>query len=118
MFFVNLKNEKNNKEIYSIEYLLNTKIYFEPPNKKREISQCQRCQRYGHTKNFCARQPRCVKCVENHLTSECSRRGKSTNIKCVLCKGNDPANYRGCQVYKELQKIKHPPLRKKEVIQE
>lgn len=37
MFYVNLKNAQNNKEIYNIEYLLNTKIYFEPPNKKREI---------------------------------------------------------------------------------
>lgn len=115
MFYVNLKNAQNNKEIYNIEYLLNTKIYFEPPNKKRKVPQCQRCQRYGHTKNFCTRQPRCVKCTDNHLTANCQRKTKSQNVKCALCEGNHPANYKGCHVYKELQKIKHPALRKKEI---
>lgn len=36
MFYVNLKNKQNNKDIYKIEYLLNTKIYIEPPNKKKK----------------------------------------------------------------------------------
>lgn len=40
MFFVDLKSDLNTKEIYKIEFLLNTKIRFKPPNKKREISQC------------------------------------------------------------------------------
>jgi len=115
MFYVNLKNNLNNKEIYKIEYLLNTKIYFEPPNKKREIPQCMRCQRYGHTKNFCSRQPRCVKCAGLHLTADCTRKNKSQNVRCVLCEGNHPANYRGCQVYKELQRTNHPAPRKKEI---
>lgn len=29
-------------------------------------------------------------------------------MKCILCEGNHPANYKGCIVYKELQKIKYP----------
>lgn len=102
MFYVNLKSKQNNKDVYKIEYLLNIRVLFEPPNRKREIPQCLRCQRYGHTKNFCARQPRYVKCAGNHQTSNCQRQGKSQNVKCVLCEGNHPANYKGCQVYKEL----------------
>lgn len=113
MFYVELKSNVNNKDIYKIVHLLNSRIYFEPPNRKREIPQCTRCQRYGHTKNFCARQPRCVKCAGNHQTVECSRKGTSQNVKCVLCEGNHPANYKGCQVYKELQNSKYPALRKK-----
>jgi len=35
----------------------------------------------------------------DHLTSNCPRKVKSKNIKCVLCKGNHPANYKGfCSV--------------------
>lgn len=63
--------------------------------------------------NFCLRQPRCVKCAGNHQTLECSRKVTSQNVKCVLCEGNHPANYKGCQIYKELQKTKYPALRKK-----
>lgn len=115
MFFVDLKPAENNKTIFKIEFLLNTKIAFEPPIKKREIPQCTRCQLYGHTKNFCFRQPRCVKCTGNHATSECPIKTKSNSVKCVHCNGNHPANYRGCSVYKELQRQKFPALRKKEV---
>jgi hypothetical protein len=31
-------------------------------------------------------------------------------VRCVLCGGNPPANYKGCTVYKELQKKTHPPF--------
>lgn len=115
MFYIDLKTDKNNKEIYNIEFLLNTRIKFEAPHKKRETPQCSNCQRFGHTKNFCKRQPRCVKCALPHHTSTCPIKDKTKNVKCVNCEGNHPASYRGCSVYKELQKAKYPPLRKKEL---
>ena len=69
-FFVELQQKDNNKEIYNIKNLLNTIITIEQPYKKRDIAQCTRYQAYGHTKNYCFRSPRCVKCAEKHLTSE------------------------------------------------
>lgn len=116
MFYIDLVTKPNNKEIYSVEFLLNTKVKVEPPHKKREIPQCTRCQRYGHTKNFCSRRARCVKCALDHLTIACPIKERTTNAKCVLCNGNHPANYRGCTVYKELQKNKFPPLREKVIL--
>lgn len=113
MFFIDLKPNKNNKEVYNIKFLLSTRIKVEAPHKKRETPQCTNCQRFGHTKNFCKRQPRCVKCALPHLTTMCPIKEKTKNVKCVNCEGNHPASYRGCSVYKELQKSKHPPLRKK-----
>jgi hypothetical protein len=113
IFFIELKQEENNKEIYAIKYLLNMKVYFEAPHKKKEIPQCARCQSYGHTKKFCFKTPRCVKCAKNHLTSTCSRKEQTGDAKCALCDGNHPANYKGCTVYKQLQMKKFPPLREK-----
>lgn len=113
MFFVDIKLAANNKDIYKVEFLGNSKIKFEPPNKKREIPQCQRCQRYGHTKNFCSLQPRCVKCASNHSTASCPIKERTQQVKCVLCEGNHPANYKGCTVYKNLLKAKFPTLRPK-----
>lgn len=114
MFYVELKPASNNKDIYNIEFLKYYKVKFEAPIQRREIPQCIRCQRYGHTKNFCHMSPRCVKCTGNHLTSDCQRKERSNDVKCVLCDGNHPANYKGCTIYKDIQRNKYPQLRQKQ----
>ena len=113
MFFIDLKHKENNKEIYKIKTLMNTIVAFEAPYVKREIPQCIRCQRFGHIKNFCQRNPRCVKCAEFHLTSSCPRKIRDNEVKCVNCGENHPANYRGCLVHKQLQQKLYPALREK-----
>jgi len=113
MFLLELEQNINNKQIYEITNMLNSKIIIEPQRQKREIAQCQTCQRYGHTKSYCNRSPRCVKCAGDHLTKNCSKKDRTQDAKCVLCEGNHPANYKGCQIYKELQKRKSPQLRPK-----
>ncbi|CAG4950937.1 unnamed protein product [Colias eurytheme] len=113
MFVIELQPKTNNKEIYNIKGLLNCRIKFEPPRPKRSIPQCSNCQDYGHTKKYCRRKPRCIKCAGYHTSAECSRKERSEEVKCVLCNGNHPANYKGCSIYKELQKQKYPPLRNK-----
>ena len=115
LFYVSLEQKPNNKDIFNCKSLLHTKIMFEAPRKKREIAQCTRCQRYGHTKSYCHHKPRCVKCSENHLTADCPRKNRSDNVKCVLCNGNHPANYKGCATYKQLQEKSFPRLRPHQV---
>ena len=106
LFFVDLKPSGNNKDIYQIEALNYTKVTFEPPSPKRNIPQCSKGQRYGHTQAYCYRSPRCVKCAYSHLTKQCPRKEKSENVKSVVC-----------AVYKDLQKRTFPPLRSKQVVQ-
>lgn len=115
LFYVELIQNHNNKDIYNIATLMHSKIKFEPPHQKREINQCTRCQRYGHTKKFCYHTPRCVKCMGDHHTLQCTRNERNNEVKCMLCSLNHRANYKGCLVYKELQSKKYPALRKKEV---
>ena len=114
MFYVNLEPKANNKDIYKCSKNFNSIVKFEPPKKKREIPQCTKCQRYGHTKSYCHHSPRCVKCTGNHKTSDCSRNTRSKEVQCTLCNGNHPANYKGCTVYKELQQKMYPALRKRQ----
>lgn len=90
-------------------------VTFEAPHTKRIIPQCIRCQQYGHTKNFCQRNPKCVKCAESHLTIECPRKVKNNTVKYVNCSENHPANYRGCAVHKQLQQKLYPKLREKKI---
>ena len=118
LFFIELEQKENNKDIYNINQLLNTIISFEQAYKKREIPQCTRCQAYGHTKNYCFKGPRCVKCAGNHMTNDCSKKGKLAEVKCYNCEGNHPASYKGCEVYKQLQQKLYPKLRPKKQIEQ
>jgi hypothetical protein len=102
MFFINLEPSENNKEIFELKYISNCVVTFEPPRKQNDIVQCKRCQQYGHTKNNCMRPYRCVKCAQAHNTSDCPKTDRNTPATCALCFGNHPANYKGCQVYKEI----------------
>lgn len=108
MFTVELKQKENNKSVYDIKSLLHCRVIFEPPRPKREIPQCGNCQQYGHTKTYCRRSPKCIKCAGDHLSAKCSRKTRSDDVKCVLCGGNHPANYKGCSIYRELEKIRFP----------
>jgi hypothetical protein len=105
MFFVDLKPAPNNKDILKVEFLQQCKIKFEPPRHKRETAQCTNCQRYGHTKNYCHLHPRCVNCAGDHFSLHCQRKDRSSAVRCVLCDGNNPVNYKGCTVYKDLKGI-------------
>lgn len=115
MFYLDLKTRDNNKQIYSLKQIGCFKVYFEPPHAKRTIPQCTNCQNYGHTKNFCRRPPRCVKCTRPHSTSDCPRKDKDDGVQCVNCNENHPANYRGCIIHKQLQEKLYPQLRQKTV---
>lgn len=61
--------------------------------------QCFRCQKFGHTKNYCGHRAACVRCGENHDITQCPR---TTGPKCSNCGGQHVASYRQCP---ERQKI-------------
>jgi hypothetical protein len=55
-----------------------------------------------------------MKYAGDHLANQCHRKGRSSNVRCVLCGGNHPANYKGYTVYKDLQKKIYPHPRLKQ----
>ena len=114
LFFIDLKQKPNNKEIYNTSRLMNAIVKFEPPQIKKEIVQCKRCQRYGHTQKYCNHTFRCVRCAGTHPTDQC-RKSPETPAKCIHCQGDHRANYKGCSAYKTLYSNKYPKLRTKEV---
>jgi len=106
IFFVDLEPAEINQDIFYLNSILNTKVKIEEPYKRREIIQCINCQEYGHSKTYCAYPSRCVRCNSNHSTSACTKTSNQPPV-CVLCDGAHTANYRGCQVHKNLQKLHH-----------
>lgn len=96
-----LTNTDAAKEIFKLEYILNAKIYIEIRRKSSHIPQCHNCQRFGHTKNYCRLESRCVKCNEKHQKNACQKTAQQKPM-CVNCKGEHPASYRGCPYHLEL----------------
>lgn len=113
LFNIELAVNPNNKDIYKVTKLLNTIVKVEPPLPKREVPQCIKCQNFGHTKKYCHRNPRCVKCTGDHATDICPRKLRDKEVRCVNCGEDHPANYRGCSVYKTLQMKMYPSLRER-----
>ncbi|XP_033314127.1 putative uncharacterized protein DDB_G0289263 [Bombus bifarius] len=110
LFLIELEPKNNNKEIFEVKKVLNTIITVEPLRHIKDIPQCMRCQKYGYTKNYCNRNPTCVKWAGKHLTMNCPHTGKTNYINCYNCSGNHPASYKGCIVRKQLQRKLSPPL--------
>ena len=111
LFMVEIKQNSNNKDVYDIKYLLNCKIKVEAPRKVTAIPQCSNCQQLGHTRNFCTRESRCVKCAGQHRTVSCTKKFNEAP-KCVLCKQEGhTANYRGCSVYQKKLTSQNKPAK-------
>lgn len=105
MFMLSFRHDESVDKIYNITDILGIRVEILPLRKSRLVPQCKRCQSYGHTQKYCAKEPRCVRCTGKHLTINCDK-PKNHLPKCIHCGEGHPANYRGCMIAKELQKIK------------
>lgn len=115
MFVLSFHNDEDVNKIYATKHILGCKIEIHPLKNPKLIPQCKRCQAYGHTHKYCKKEPRCVKCTGKHLTADCIK-SPQEKPKCVHCGLPHPANYRGCEVAKEMQMIKNKTIKKKLVV--
>lgn len=100
LYLIITNNDVTLKELQSrVRFLLYTKIEWERRKNERQITQCRRCQKWGHAASNCHRNPRCMKCAANHMTYECK---KSPDIPaiCANCGGPHTSSNTNCDVYK------------------
>ena len=102
-FRVSFESTEDVKKIYGIKHALNTIEQVEPVKQQRLVPQCKNCQLFGHTKNYCNKQPRWVKIAGKHSMLKSNR--KISQPKCFNCYDPQPATYWGCIVAKELQNL-------------
>lgn len=93
-----LQKTANANEIFKLEKLNYCIVTVEPRRTSKDIAQCKRCQRFGHTKNYCQLEPRCVKCTGAHWYTECPKTPEQA-VQCCNCQEKHPANWRGCSHY-------------------
>lgn len=117
MFLVSFEHTEDVNKIYNLKAIMNGIIKVEPVRKSNLIPQCKNCQSFEHTKNFCRRLPRCVKCAGDHSTTEC-RKPPEAKPKCCNCGLEHPASYRGCQVARKLQQKRNDVVKERRQVHE
>jgi len=96
-YIVHFPSGTNIAQIKNIRFVCHTKITIERyRNAAPKFTQCFRCQLWGHASSNCFREPRCVKCMEAHPTSDCEKKDRESPAKCCGCGADHPANYRNC----------------------
>lgn len=85
-------------------YICSTKVFWDDYITKKRITQCRKCQGWGHATVNCYADPACLKCAQNHLTKDCTK-SKETPAKCVNCELDHPANATICREYQRRLKI-------------
>ena len=106
---------ENVQKIYEITDIRGMRVEVTPYRKTGLLPQCKNCQSWGHTKSYCHKEPRCVKCAGKHTTESCNK-SKDIPPKCYNCGENHPANYRGCVVAKELQALRNKAANPKKLL--
>lgn len=108
LVLVQLEKTEHNKKFYNLTKIGFLAVKIEPLNIKRQTRQCHRCQSFGHTEKGCHLQVRCHKCAEAHHWTECTK-AKNETPTCANCRGDHPANYKGCPNFPKPKKIQNNP---------
>lgn len=102
LVMVHLARSEHAKEIFNITEIHRVDVTVETPKARTDITQCFRCQGFGHTQRECRIKPKCVKCAGEHFAADCSKTTRDTPATCINCGGAHPANYRGCPSYPKM----------------
>ena len=102
------------KDMQNIKHILHTKIRIEVYINKKQITQCKRCQRWGHVMANCTNLWTCVRCGDLHASYLCDKKDKQLHTaKCANCGEAHPSTSNKCVVY--LQKLKVKESRRNEL---
>jgi hypothetical protein len=118
LFIVSCHRNTDINKIFTIKTICRASVTVESVRSNKLIPQCKICQSFCHTQNYCNKAPKCVKCAGPHLISECDK-PQLAHPRCCHCGKNHPENYRGCEVNKDLQKVrvnKNKPKHQKKTI--
>lgn len=90
-----------------------TIIKWERHINNKKITQCHRCQKWGHATSNCNINPACLKCGQGHWTRDCQ---KPVNVppRCANCEENHLSNSTKCIAYRNaMEKIQKNQVNKK-----
>ena len=113
LFMLTFDTDQEVKQVYNITRIAYQAVKIEELRKtSNRIVQCKNCQEFNHVRTYCHKAPRCVKCAGTHATTDCDKEANAPK-KCANCGASHTANYRGCIIAKELQKLRNQKTTKR-----
>jgi hypothetical protein len=110
--FCGLRVPLGNKDIFDVEYTTVQNTIRTTQTQEGNCSKCKLSKDMGTPK---------IIAISNQdvwnaqvTIDKSNRKERLSDVQCALCGGNHPANYKGCTVYKDLQKKIYPPSRLKQ----
>lgn len=101
VFHVKFAPSTNVSDVYKVKRLCYCVVSWGKFNKPKRITQCYKCQSFGHVSANCYKKPKCVKCAGEHNTKECPQK-ENPVLRCANCGENHVASHRKCKVYVKL----------------
>jgi hypothetical protein len=98
LFQIKLRSPNDKAKFESVSNLCGLTVNIEIFKPSPGPPQCKKCQRFGHTSKSCGMTTRCVRCGDTHSHTVCET-ARPAPATCANCKGNHPANFRGCPAY-------------------
>ncbi|XP_063216140.1 uncharacterized protein LOC134527403 [Bacillus rossius redtenbacheri] len=99
----------NSERIYGLTEFAGMRIRVDDYRRPSGPSQCSNCQRFTHSGKGCKANPVCRWCSGPHRAPDCPNGGNPEHKKCVSCKLQHCANYRGCAEFKKESRRHLPP---------
>lgn len=100
LFIDTFTKESTFRDIYSANRVCYCVVKWEKYKNSKGVTQCYKCQSFGHVARNCFRTVKCAKCAQAHNTTECASADDMV-IKCANCDGPHAANSRECPKYTE-----------------
>lgn len=92
-FKVTFANEQLKNETKKVKYVLHCKIRWKRYKNPRKSTMCYKCQGHGHGTKSCFQKFKCLKCLEEHDTRDCTIKFvEEKDKKCANCPGNHLSN--------------------------
>lgn len=108
------------RKIQQVSYLNYCRVTLKKYKKAtNNITQCFRCQGFGHAARNCHLQEKCVRCIEPHSTKNCPKANKEASPMCSGCGGPHAASDKSCpkrieyaaSLQRRRETMKRPPVR-------
>lgn len=92
MMLVTTERSDEGKKIFQLRQVQGLAVKPEPKKKSTSMSQCYRCQKFGHVQRYCTAEYKCAFCANSHTSYNCPEpRGRGQPAKCINCGGAHPA---------------------------
>lgn len=103
IFCIKLEKGTSIAEIKNIKTVCWCKIKWEKSFSSKVVTQCYKCQSFGHIAKNCFKKEVCAICFSEHNTLNCTNLNK---LKCANCDENHKANDPACAVYQKMSQKK------------